>query len=292
VAHPDGLVDRVLALLDGAERPELAQLLGDVTEPAPRGGGRRAAPGTEAELAARLAQAHHGDCWTTFAHAQAGRALGARALDLYRYTSAWLDCLEDSPAHPAAAAAELLRHIGDGFAMLSQPPGGGPLPLPLRAWTETAIRALGVDAWAAGHGHPLEIDAASADHQLAHHQHPGAEDRDADRQLAPAALAALRQYELLELLCDSPSGRTVLRAEPLRRFAVERIVSARRWQDWIRVPREGVAGAAMLRVGQAWFVACHGEAGSSAQLYPDRRQLAAFLRREDADVWLGARQRD
>jgi hypothetical protein len=300
VADADGIVGAVLDLLDraelfgsdqpgnvpGAVRAELAEILGDVSEPVPMGDHRRAAPGTESELAARLAQEHHGDCWTVFAQERVAESLAQRALDLYRYTTAWLDCLQDTPAQPAAAAAELLRHIGDGFAMLSQPHGGGPLPLPLRAWMETAIRALGVDAWAAGLGHRLEVDVASADDQLAHHQHPGTEDRDADRQLAPAAIGAISQYELLELLCDSRAGRTALRTEPLRRFAVARIVTARRWEDWIRVPCEGVVGAAMLRVGQAWFVACYGEIASSALLYPDRRQLGAFLRQEDADLWL------
>src|SRR4051812_36423979 len=154
----------VLDLVERIARDELVELLGDVTPPPEH------APvlvrGTEEQLAAQLAAEHHGECWTTFAAGVPSEGYAGRALDLYRASAPWL---RDDDG-PTLAAAEVLRQIGDGYAMLSHPVGPLPLPLPLKVFAEVVMRAFGVDTWAAALGHPLELDAAEADYQLEHHQ--------------------------------------------------------------------------------------------------------------------------
>jgi hypothetical protein len=252
----------VLDLVERIARDELVELLGDVTPPPDN------APvlvrGSEEELAAQLAAEHHGECWATFAAGIASAGYAGRALDLYRFTTPWLPGDERSPA---PGAAELLRQIGDGYAMLSHPVDTSPLPLPLKVFAEVVMRALGIDAWAAALGHPLELDVAEADYQLEHHHDPGTDDRDPDADLAGAVDTAARQYELLEVLCDSATGRTALQSEGFRRFAVERLVAGHTWSFWVRTAEEGKAAQTLVLTAQAWFVAAHGAVQSSRDLY-------------------------
>ncbi len=251
----------VLDLVERIARDELVALLGDVTPPP-------ADPPvlvrtTEERLAAQLAAEHHGECWQTFAAGAVSEAFAGRALDLYLASTPWLPDDND----PAEGAAELLRLIGDGYAMLSHPVDTSPLPLPLKVFAEVVMRALGIDAWAAALGHPLELDAAEADYQLEHHQEPDTDDRDPDADLAGAVDAAARQFELLEVLCDSPTGRTALQSEAFRRFAVEQIVAGHAWSYWVRTDEEGKAAQRLVRIAEAWFVAAHGAVASSRNLF-------------------------
>src|SRR6185295_1974398 len=102
--------------------------------------------GSEEQLAAQLAAEHHGECWQTFAAGVPDPGFAGRALDLYGFTTPWLAGDDRSPT---AGAAELLRAIGDGYALLSRPVDVSPLPLPIKPFGEVVMRALGIDAWAA-----------------------------------------------------------------------------------------------------------------------------------------------
>ena len=112
------------------------------------------------------------------------------------------------------------------------------------------MRALGIDAWAAALGHPLELDAAEADYQLEHHQDPGTDDRDPDADLDGALDTATRQFELLEVLCDSPTGRTALQSEAFRRFAVEQIVAATAGPSGCEPTTRASAAQRLVRMGR------------------------------------------
>ena len=185
-------------------------------------------------------------------------AHAARALELYRFTTPWLPA--DDTSAPGGAA-ELLRHIADGYAVLSHPVETAPLPLPQREFGEVVMRALEIDAWAATAGHPLALDVAAADQQLDQNPTPGTEDRDPalEGELAAAVATAARQHELLEVMCDSATGRTALQSEGFRRYAVDKLVAARGWPYWVRLPHEGVAAWVLGALAETWFVAAHGE---------------------------------
>ena len=249
----------VLDLVERIARDELTELLGDVQTPPAEPPVRRR--GTEEELAAQLAAEHHGECWTTFAAGVVDAGFAGRALDLYRFTTPWLPGEDRSPT---AGAAELLRQVGDGYAMLSVPVDRQPLPLPMKPFGDIVMRALGIDAWAAALGHPLELDAAEADYQL---EHPEPAPRDEDADFAAAIETAERRFELLEVLCDSPTGRTALGSEAFQRFAVERLVAGRAWSFWVRTPEEGAAVQRLVLMGEAWFIAAHGGVSSSRDLF-------------------------
>jgi len=251
----------VLDLVERIACEELIELLGDVTPaPAER---RVLERSSEEELAARLAAEHHGECWATFAAGAIDPGFAGRALDLYRFSTPWL------PGDgPAAGAAELLRAIGDGYALLSHPVGIQPLPLPIKAFGEVVMRALKIDDWAAALGHPLGLDVAEADYQLERRDDdPATDDREADADLDGAVDVAVRRHELLEVLCDSPTGRTVLQSERFRGFAVERLAEARTWSYWVRTPEEGQAVQRLVLMAEAWFVAAHGGVESSRDLF-------------------------
>ena len=221
----------VLDLVERIARDELVELLGDVTPPP-------ADPpvlvrGTEEQLAAQLAAEHHGECWETFAAGAVSEAFAGRALDLYHASAPWLPD-DDGPAEvrprccARSATATRCSRI---------PSTRTRCRCPLKVFAEVVMRALGIDAWAAALGHPLELDAAEADYQLEHHQDPDTDDRDPDADLAGAVDTATRQFELLEVLCDSPTGRTALQSEGFRRFAVEQIVAGHAWSFWVRPNR-------------------------------------------------------
>jgi hypothetical protein len=249
----------VLDLVERIARDELTELLGDVQPPPAEPPVRERGP--EEELAAQLAAEHHGACWETFAAGVADPGFAGRALDLYRSTTAWLPGEERSPT---AGAAELLRQIGDGYAMLSVPAGDVPLPLPMKAFGEVVMRALGIDAWAEALGHPLDLDAVEADYLLANPETP---ERNETADLGAALETATRRFELLEVLCDSPTGRTALQSEAFQRFAVERLVAGRAWSFWVRTPAEGAAAQRLVLMGEAWFIAAHGDVTSSGDLF-------------------------
>ena len=156
----------VLDLVERIAREELIALLGDVEPPSASAPALQRS--SEEALAARLAAEHHGECWATFAAGTVDEGFAGRALDLYAFSAPWL-----GGDGAAAGAAELLRQVGDGYALLSHPVALAPLPLPLKAFGEVVMRALAIDAWAAALGHPLELDVAEADYQLEHREDAG-----------------------------------------------------------------------------------------------------------------------
>jgi hypothetical protein len=251
----------VLNLVERIAREELIELLGDVEPPSPP---RATVRPSEEQVAALFAAEFGGECWATFAAGIVDPGFAGRALDLYRFTTPWLPNDEETPV---GAAAELLRQIGDGYAMLSHPVERSALPLPLKAFAEVVVRAFGIDAWAAAHGHPLSLDVAEADYQLEHHQDPGTDDRDPDADLDGALEIARRRYELLEVLCDSATGRTALQSEAFQAFAVERLVVGHDWSFWVRTPEEGKAAQRLVSMAQGWFIAAHGGVTSSRDLF-------------------------
>jgi hypothetical protein len=244
----------VLDLVERIAREELIALLGDV-EPPPAPAPVAGRPREEA-LAARLAAEHHGECWATFAAGTVDEGFAGRALDLYAFSAPWLT---DDGA--AGGAAELLRQIGDGYALLSHPVAQSALPLPLKVFGEVVMRALSIDTWAAALGHPLELDVAEADYQLEHRE--DADDAGPGADFDGAVETAARRHELLVVLCDSPTGRTVLHSEGFRGFAVERLAEARCWSYQVRTPEEGQAVQRLVLLAEAWFIAAHGGVTSS-----------------------------
>jgi hypothetical protein len=253
----------VLDLVERIARTELTELLGDVQPPPAEAPERERS--SEAELAARLAAEHHGECWATFAAGVVDEGYAGRALDLYGFTAPWLS---GGAPNAAEGAAELLRHIGDGYALLSHPVAVDPLPLPIKTFSDVVVRALGIDAWAAGLGHPLQIDVAEAEYQLEHREEPESADRDPGADLEAALDTAARRFELLEVLADSPTGRTALQSDGFRGFAVERLAEARAWSYWVRDPEEGEAVQRLVLLAEAWFAAAHGGVASSLELLP------------------------
>jgi hypothetical protein len=247
----------VLDLVERIAREELIGLLGDV-EPAPASG-RVVDRSSEEALAARLAAEHHGECWATFAAGIVDAGFAGRALDLYAFSGPWLGSEDSAPG----GAAELLHQIADGYAMLSHPVEVSPLPLPMKAFAEVVMRALAIDAWAAALGHPLELDVEQADYQLSHHPEPDAGEREPHADLDGAVASAVSRHELLEVLSDSPTGRTVLQSDGFKRFAVERLAEARAWSFRVRTEDEGKAVQRLVLMAEAWFIAAHGAVGSS-----------------------------
>jgi hypothetical protein len=239
----------VLALVERIEREELIDLLGDVEPPPPEA---PVARGAEEPLAALLVAEHRGECWETFAAGGVSPAFAGRALDLFRFTRPWL-----TGEDPARAAAELLRQIGDGYALLSHPVE--PRPLPNRLFAEVVIRELGVDRWATALGHPFQVPAIEV-------SDAEPEPRDETLDLGAAVATAIRRHELLEVLADSPTGRTALRSEGFQRFAVEQLAAARTWAYWVRTAEEGAEAQRLVLMAEAWFTAAHGGVKSSRDL--------------------------
>jgi hypothetical protein len=149
--------------------------------------------------------------------------------------------------------------------LLSHPVETAPLPLPLKAFAEVVMRALAIDRWAAALGHPLALDVAEADYQLEHGDELATRDEALD--LDGAADTASRRHALLEVLCDSPTGRTVLQSDGFQRFAVEQLIAARTWSFWVRTPEEGATVQNLVLMAEAWFIAAHGAVTSSRDLY-------------------------
>ncbi len=271
---------------------QLAGVLGDVVAAPDAEPARQAAPVSEDVLAAKTAEVlEQGECWRWFEGREdaPGEQMRDRALELYRLTAPWLVRRAEHPGRGAASAAALmLRDVADGYALLAGYPSAsdrGELPLPRRAEDERArvIRMFGIDAWAAGLGHPLSLpDAGWVPAQ-----------RPAGRSLADAPdfsrglLEALFDYELLGLMCDSVSGR---RALENRNFVVYAAWQVSRSRGWIRSfgPRgEGVSfGTAWLFVAEAYFVAAGGEVASSAELMPSTSMLRTIVREDDGYPWL------
>ncbi|MEA2355649.1 MAG: hypothetical protein QOD61_1778 [Solirubrobacteraceae bacterium] len=278
-------------------RTQLVALLGDVVEPAlppPREGRAR----SEREIAGVLAELHSGDYWLTIATSdnepQTRERLADRAVDLYRRTESWLGTDVATWNTPAGAAAMLLRHLADGYAILASwrnPQTRTQLPLVNRPFAEWAIREAGIDEWAADVGYPLELqESAEAVEELI--EDTRAKAQDTDPELASSFLAAIWQRELLTALCDSDRGRDILQTEEFRTFASSRVSDAWRWGASARILHDKAvsAGPARLFVAQSYFTASRGAIRSSADLFPPADVVRDLLRQVDGYEWLDTQE--
>jgi hypothetical protein len=212
------------------------------------------------------------------------------ALGLYRQTAAWLQAGPADLDTPALGAVVVVRQIADGYALLANSWGEAsraPLSLPSSLLLGFGMQRAGIAEWAAEHGHPLEL---SDDPELAEALVEGERDQSKawDLDLAAAFVASLHHYEMLALLCDSPSGRAALHIPELKGFAAGQINDARQSAGWTWHHAEEAAGVAAARIfiAQAYFVATRETVSSSDDIFPSRETLGAVLRQSDAYAWL------
>jgi hypothetical protein len=219
-----------------------------------------------------------------------------RALELYRETAGWLTGhiaaeLSDSDG-PAIAAAWLVRHFADGYALLARrwdPPARNQLSLPSQLLMELAIGQGGVAEWAEAQGHPLELpDSPDLAEEFVEDNRRQIEDFDWEAQIAPSFLAYVHLYEMLLMLCDSASGRAALQDHSLKDWACRRLSDSRTTAGWVGQQLEDAAGVAATRIliAEAYFVATHGAAGSAHSLFPSREELRELLIETEAYEWL------
>jgi tetratricopeptide (TPR) repeat protein len=293
------LTSVVLALLRKAARVstsdhvrQLATLLSDVDES--RGGAPNAQdPLREEEIAELLAKLCSESTWVELATCgdddSSCAAMSQRALELFRPTDGWLGDPNMDLDTPAAGAATLVRVIAGGYALLSGNWGGGrqQLPMPSQLFAESLIRGVGIDEWAAELGHPIEL---SASEELAEELMEDEQEQSAqwDPDLTGSFLGSIRQYEMLELLWHSPSGRAALQHGKLRNYARERIRDARYAGPWAAQQCEEAMGAASasMAISEALFVACYTDSESAGELFPSREFLRRLLNASECYEWL------
>ena len=291
-----------------AVRARLAAVLGDVVE-ATSGdsdAGHPADAASEASLAAAFADFFNGgDCWRWFEardEQPAPELMAHRATELYRLIEPWLLAGEEMETGLAAlAAAAGLRLVADGYAMLARRWSAterDALPLPQRAESqhERVVRRLRIDEWAAGHGHPLALREPAANEAQAD---PGDEPLDqggsaaadfASRDFVRFFLTVVYTYDLLVVLCDSPTGRQAMHSDYLRQYAIRQIADATRWIRWLiplrELEDEGGAVVFGMLIAEAFFLVSCGAVSSSATLYPGVRIMRDNLREAGICDWL------
>jgi len=249
----------------------------------------------EEEIAGLFAELHNGDVWLQFATCgddeTTRRTMAERALELYGKTQTWLASATGSLDTPAGAAASVIRGIADGYALLSKSWGStsrNSLSLPSQLLGEAGLREVGLDTWAAAMGHPLEFSAPEdLAEDFVQDQREMTEQLDAP-DLAGIFVGYMRQYEMLEILCDSPSGRAALQNDALMSYSVARINETRELVAWIWQQLDDAIGlaAALLYIAEALFVATHTDIGSSGELFPTREFLRSLLQESEAYDWL------
>jgi tetratricopeptide (TPR) repeat protein len=293
------LLQKVIALcaVDSAESADvavqLAESLGDVTVPSSAPPRPRSEPLAEEEIAALLAELYRGDCWMEFATSgddpSSLAVMESKALALYQRTAAWLAQTEAWDA-PALGAVTLIRQIADGCALLARrwsKSWRAKLSLPSSLLLEFAMQRFGIAEWAVEQGHPLQLsDSTELAEELIQSEHERGETSDPD--LASAFIASVRHYEMLAVLCDSPSGPAALHIPELKSFASARINDARQSAGWVWQQEEEAAGVAAARIfiAQAYFVATHDTVPTSNDIFPSRENLREMLRQTAAYAWL------
>jgi hypothetical protein len=184
----------------------------------------------------------------------------------------------------------LIRQIADGYALLARrwsKSWRAKLSLPSSLLLEFAIQRFGIAEWAAEQGHPLHVsDSTELAEELLQSDHEWSETSDPD--LASAFIASVRHYEMLAVLCDSPSGRAALHLPELKSFASVEINEARQFAAWTWQQEEEAAGVAAARIfiAQAYFVAAHDTVPTSNDIFPSREILREMLGQTDAYAWL------
>ncbi|MFL5909015.1 MAG: tetratricopeptide repeat protein [Gaiellaceae bacterium] len=280
----------------------LAAMLGDVADETLLPSTPERSSDWEEELAADVAETLGGDCWLTFAASDGGEdertALAMTAVDIYHRTEAVISRDAEEWDTPAFAAAILLRSVADGYALLSalhDEQARARLPLPGRPFTEWGVRLLGLDKWAAEHGHPLrlreeaeEIEKLLDEERTRVLETPDDETESHATRLARAFATLAAHYDLFDVLCRSSRGRAVRRDERLVSLAVWHVSVARQWVLWARGHAEETQGAAvaMQFMAQAAFVATHAHDVDGSELFPGRSLLRTLVHGADAYDWL------
>ena len=278
-------------------KDQLTATLGDVRYTPPR---HREAPSYDEHELARLVSEvfDRGVYWSWFdpgGDAPPRHVAAEHAIELYRRTepSFSADPLNwDDRAHAAAA---WLRDIADGCAMLSQPLTAGEsrvLPLPDCDRRPQPLQRLGITTWVTDHG--VKISAALADESI---KRPDAftpllqqddDAVDAMSDFCDRLLTALYSYELLTLLCDSPTGRQCLGADNLKRYATRQVIAARKWVRWLasRSDEAATLAVAWQLIAEAFWVAAFDGYAASDAICPPRAVLRGLLRDDDLQRWL------
>jgi tetratricopeptide (TPR) repeat protein len=282
-------------------RGQLVAVLGDVIPPTLAARQSPAGGVHEAELAAAFANVFDGNnCWPWFVVSRgepSGALMAERALELYRLTEPWLAADLDGWTGAPEVAAGLLRDVADGYAMLARPwstADRDALPLPERAEPQRAhlIRRSGLDEWAAELGYPISVrelvadaEDVQPDEELLEQQK--AEPIESATRFVRSFVILAYSYDLLVALCDSPSGREIIRNDNFRLYACHQISEARKWIRRLRSRSEEAPGAAFagLFIAQGFFVASHQGVSSSATLFPSARLLRGLVRDDETCMW-------
>jgi hypothetical protein len=145
---------------------------------------------------------------------------------------------------------------------------------------DSLIRRFGIEAWAAGRGDPLAL-AEPAD---AGQAEPDDELLELKRSVSAGSVSAFVRffltvaytYDLLVVLCDSPTGRQALRHESFRQNAASQIADARKWVGWLLLRPEledaFTAATVSVLIAQGFFLAACGAIPSGAALLPGMRE--------------------
>jgi tetratricopeptide (TPR) repeat protein len=274
----------------GAVGDELAAVLGGASTP----GSNTPAPTRQDPSEERLAAAfaavfNSGECWSWFSDQTTNPPvdlMAERALELYHLTEPFLAQSPDRWDFVVQFAMGALRDIADGYAMLTRSwsvSDRAALPLPEEAEQQRGqlIERFGIADWAAESGHPLESSASAHAADNAEGDADRLEEQRTEREEStPSFLrhvqAAVFNYTLLAVLCDSQRGRELLNTnEGLRLRAPQLIRNARTWLRWLGPNQEETAGLSMgwLLIAQGWFLATRDAIQSSAELFPSRRTL-------------------
>jgi tetratricopeptide (TPR) repeat protein len=295
------MVHRLFCVADPATASQIAEqlteLLGDVVTPPVSPCRTDQLP--EAQIAARLAELWNSEPWIEFVTAsdddETLASMAGRALDIYRETSGWLSGLMPSyisDAHdgPAVGAVLLLRQFADGYALLARrwsQSARAQLSLPSQLLMESAMREADVPEWAEEHGHPLVLsEREELGEDLVEDMRR--EGEKLEPAIATTFLVYVRLYELLEVLCDSPTGHAAMQTRELKSSACQRLAESRSSAGWVWTCLEDAigVGTAQLQIAEAYFVATHGAVATSRELFPSREVLRDVLDELDAHEWL------
>lgn len=167
------------------------------------------------------------------------RGRAARAL----FNEAWL--LAGSGRHEEAIArydAFLGRFADDTEAISDR-------------WVAKALRTLGLDRWAADHGHPLDLTPSDDEPDF---ELPSPGELPGGVEGFPAAFAlAVRTADVVAAARRAPAAAELLAAADLRDRAADAVARAVNWAAWLgqRRPEAAPAGVAMLLLAQGVFAA-------------------------------------
>jgi tetratricopeptide (TPR) repeat protein len=285
---------------------QLTDILGDVGARSRTDRAPEIDPRSESSLAGAVAgMINDGECWSWFEAAGQtlpSAAMAERAVELYRLCEPWAGPEHDASSIAIHAAAAIVRDVADGYALLAgewAPADRAKLPLPKRAESQRAefLLELGIDKWAAEHGHPLTVSEARGDIETNDSDQLSGSGSHFDQQFAPEHLVRYflnmaYTYELLGVLFDSVTGRKVLKRKSFRKLASSQLLSGRKWLRRLtptRLEESGVAAVGLF-VAEGLFLASYEEISASGMLFPPMSALRGVLRDSGGYDWLVTRE--